>query len=249
MTKTTALYDPAPASDLQREKLRLEVEELSRALADQPRKQELEFNKLALEAASLSATVEGLKRFEPIRVWAPALSLFGSVVVGAATLLYQNYHDHEFRVTEEMVSLTKAVNSNDEGAVSAAQALGLLGRSVESILIVNLSTRHDNTFYENIGQALINSIKYGNDPRMVVHSLLSKIGSVIDEDPKTSDIQKIKRHIDVLRELMRWIHSNQPGIASSLDTEVAKSRSDFLNQLKNETGTPDTVRTMIEDMK
>src|SRR5262245_21778055 len=229
----------------------LEIQDLEQVHAERKKKDSLADRKLQLEIDALFNSVQGFKRFEAVRVWAPALSLFLSVLAGAATLAYQNYHDHEFRVSQEMVALVAKMSGKEDSSVqtSAAVSLGLFGRNVESILIPNLSTEHDEIFYNNLALALVTSIKQGNTPSAVVDGLLSEIALIVDGAQDATDLGKLKRHGNVLTRVMRSLRNDGDLRVATLDAKIDSVRTVLLTKASKLSVVGDTRDKYVEILK
>jgi hypothetical protein len=193
----------ATKEQLEKLKLTLEIKTSRQDLQTRRKLDDLQVKKLEQEIASLAESIKGSRKFEPIRVWAPALSLFFSFLIGAATLLYQNYKDHEFRVSQEMVKLIAQLHDKDSSSqISAAFALGLFGKGVEPVLVKELSSGHSEEFYRAIPDALLSSVQNGNNSGAVVRAILTEIVSISDHDPGSSEVIKFRRAETVLNEVL-----------------------------------------------
>jgi hypothetical protein len=231
---------------LEQRKLELELDDLEHARAGREKRDAFENAKRDLELKSLKTSVDGFNRYEVIRVWAPAVSLFVSVAVAAATLFYQNYHDHEFRVSQEMVALVSKMSGKEDKSVQigAAHALGLFGKGVETVLVANLNTEHDNEFYNNIAPALIDSIRHGNDPLSVVSNILSKISWIVENSPNVSDLPKLKRYVSVLREVAHTLRDDGQSRMKSLDARITSTKNAMISKINR--GQSDAKAAILE---
>jgi len=234
---------------LEQQKLMLEIQDLEHTCGNRSKKDVLENKKLELEIDSLRNSIDGFRRFEAVRVWAPALSLFLSVLAGAATLTYQNIHDHEFRVSQEMVALVGKMSGKEDASVqtSAAVSLGLLGRNVEPILIPNLSTDHDEIFYNNVALALVTSIRHGNEPSAVIDALLSEISLIIDGARDPTDLRNLQRHGNALTRVMRSLRADGDPRVPALDTKIDSVRNVLVIKAGN-LGVVDDTRDKYVEM-
>jgi hypothetical protein len=186
----------ASKEELEKLKLRLEIQLARHDLEDRKKTSPLELTKL-------SNDLNSYRRYELIRVWAPAVSLIFSVLIGAGTLYYQNMKDHEFRVSQEMVTLTSQLESKDpEIQITGALSLGLMGKGVETVLIEVLNNDHKQDFYHVIPQALVASVQHGNEPKAIVATFLTGIQSIWNHDEGLTAIQKTKRYTTALAEVM-----------------------------------------------
>jgi hypothetical protein len=225
----------ATKEQLEKLKLRLEIETSRQDLKTRRKLDDLQIKKLEQEITSLVESIEGSRKFEPIRVWAPALSLFLSFMIGAATLWYQNYKDHELRVSQEMVKLIAQLHDRDVSSqISAAFALGLFGKGVEPVLVKELSSGHTEEFYRAIPDALLSSVQNGNSSSAIVRALLTEIVSVSVHDSGSSEVIKIRRAEKVLNEvLLRLSENSDKSTIDDLRSAVERSHSKVRDSLKD----------------
>jgi hypothetical protein len=213
---------------LQAKKLQREIETLTDSInkSRNSKLDNLEEKKREQEIRSLAQSIKANQRFDAIRAWAPALSLFLSVFVGAATLLYQNHKDHEFRVTEEMVKLIGQLHDpNPRAQISAAIGLGLFGKGVEPVLVKEISSTHTEEFYYHaIPDALLRSVQNGNNNQAIVSAILHEITIISGDDPSQSDVEKIKRATNVLKQILGELRETEtPQNLVNLQSTVYKS--------------------------
>lgn len=214
-TGTLPLASQSPRDDLELEKLRAEIQGLQLNLKTSEsalEKQVLEHQKLKVETEDIRFKIQNNRsnlRLERLKVYPTYLAVVVSILFGVfqyfqqrEAQLAQQAKDQEFKITNEMVTLVKQLDTASSPALqrSAAIQLAMYGLPAVPILIENLDIDRKHVVHQAIIKSLQETVTTETDAVTIITSLLESSETVFSRElqQEVPNVGSILAHIEAL---------------------------------------------------